>query len=127
MRRLAPFTVVLVVAGCGGDEVGYGSSERSVTVPAGGELRVVGTEYRFEPERVVVQRAGRLVIVLENRGSLAHNLKLFRGDTQVGGTPTFQGGRTESGSVVVERGRYRMVCTVGEHAELGMVGELAVR
>jgi uncharacterized cupredoxin-like copper-binding protein len=29
--------------------------------------------------------------------------------------------------VNLEHGRYEMVCTVGDHAELGMTGELEVR
>ena len=65
--------------------------------------------------------------MLENRGSLAHNLKVFDGETELGGTPTFPGGREESGTVELEPGEYRMVCTVGDHEELGMTGTLEVR
>jgi plastocyanin len=88
---------------------------------------VIGDEYSFDPATVVVQGAGRLTVSLKNEGSLAHNLKIMRGDEEVGGTPTFQGGETKSGVVNLEHGQYRMVCTVGNHEELGMVGELTVR
>ena len=98
-----------------------------MTVPAGATVRVVGDEYSFDPARVVVRGAGPLTITLRNRGDLAHNLKLFRGDEEVGGTPTFPGGRTESGRVNLEHGNYEMVCTVGDHADLGMTGTLTVR
>ena len=127
MRRLAVIATLFAVpvAACGGDD--DEASERSVTVSAGATVRVVADEYYFDPARVVVRGAGPLTITLRNRGDLAHNLKLFRGEEEVGGTPTFPGGRTESGRVNLEHGNYKMVCTVGDHAELGMTGSLRVR
>ena len=138
MRRLLPFVLLCATfaAGCGGDDGGGGDggggeepARRAVTVPAGKSLRVKGDEYRFDPARVTVADGGPgpLNIVLDNRGSLAHNLKVFRGDRELGGTPTFPGGEARAGSVRVPRGRYRLVCTVGDHEELGMTGELEVR
>jgi plastocyanin len=126
MRRFALLGAATLLAGCGGN----GNESRTtptVTVPAGGQLRVLADEYRFDPARVVVKGAGRLKITLDNRGALAHNLELSRRGSVVGGTPTFQGGRAESGVVRLKPGRYRMLCTVGDHAELGMTGTLEVR
>jgi len=122
------FTVViaLLAAGCGGDD-GDDAPARSVTIPANGELRVVAKEYSFDPANVVVRGAGRLELTLANQGSLAHNLKLLRGGEEVGGTPSFPAGRTEAAIVNVEHGTYEMVCTVGDHAELGMRGKLEVK
>jgi plastocyanin len=91
-------------------------------------VRVVAREYSFEPANVLVTGGGgRLRVTLENKGSLAHNLKVFQGDRELGGTPTFPGGRSESGALELRPGSYRMVCTVGNHAELGMTGKLEVR
>ena len=115
-----------LVGGCGDDD----EPGRTVTLPANGELRVIADEYSFDPETVVYTGGAttrRVSIRLDNRGSLAHNLKVFRGDTELGGTPTFPGGRQEVGSVKLERGRYRMVCTVGDHEALGMTGTLELR
>ena len=67
------------------------------------------------------------LIQLKNAGSLAHNLKLTRSGETLGGTPTFPGGETRSGRVNLEPGRYEMVCTVGDHAELGMRGDFEVK
>ena len=126
MRRLVPLALLCAAAalGCGGDN---DPPPRAVTLPAGKELRVKADEYFFDPARVTAEAGGPLKIVLDNDGSLAHNLKVFRGDREVGGTPTFPGGETRTGRVTLPPGRYRMVCTVGNHAELGMTGPLEVR
>jgi plastocyanin len=129
VRRLAAITALCacLLPACGGGD-GEEDAGSAVTVGAGEELRVAGNEYSFEPENVVVTGGGgRLKITLENTGSLAHNLKIERGGEDLGGTPTFQGGRTQSGTVDLEPGDYEMVCTVGNHAELGMTGTLVVK
>jgi plastocyanin len=126
MRRLAaPFAILAVAAGCGGED-GDGTA-RTATVDAGGTLAVEAREYSFDPERAVLEGSGALTIELANEGDLAHNLRLVRGGRQVGGTPSFPGGRTESARVRLSPGTYEMVCTVGDHAELGMKGELEVK
>jgi plastocyanin len=130
MRRLASIPAALCVGmalGCGDDGGGEEGDRGAVTVPAGGKVRVLADEYSFTPASLVLEAPGRITITLDNRGALAHNLKVLHGGRDLGGTPTFQGGRTESGTVELERGRYEMVCTVGNHAELGMVGTLEVR
>ena len=126
MRRLAaPLAVVALLAGCGGDD--DDEPGRTATVDAGATVDVTAREYSFDPETIVVEGGGALTIRLDNAGDLAHNLRLRRDDRDAGGTPTFEGGRTESGSVQVEPGTYEMLCTVGDHAELGMTGELQVK
>jgi plastocyanin len=115
--------LALLATGCGDDE----EPVRTVTAPANATLRVVATEYDFDPAAIVVSGAGRSRLTLRNEGSLAHNLRLFRDGRDVGGTPTFSGGRTETVLLILEHGNYRMVCTVGDHEELGMTGTLRVR
>jgi plastocyanin len=113
------------LAGCGGG--GDKRPAKAVTVERGQVVRVTGTEYRFTPDRVVVLGGGgRIRLRLANEGSLAHDLRLFRGGREVGGTPAFQGG-SRSASLELVPGTYRMVCTVGDHAKLGMTGLLRVR
>jgi plastocyanin len=110
------------MAGCGGND----QPGRTVTVPADGSVRVVAKEYSFDPRAIVVRAPGTLELTLRNEGSLAHNLKLLSDGRVVGGTPSFPGGRSESTRLDVLRGDYELVCTVGDHAELGMKGELTV-
>jgi plastocyanin len=127
MRWLPPalLTFLAALAGCGGGE---DPPERTVTLPAGEPARVVAGEYFFDPERVVVTRGpADLRIVLDNQGDLAHNIVVFDGEREVGGLPSFPGGESRSTEVRVAPGTYRLVCTVADHEELGMVGELRVR
>ena len=125
MRRftLTLALVSLLVAGCGDDD----EPGRTVTAPANATLRVIADEYSFDPSTIVLTGAGTLTLTLRNEGSLAHNLKLFRGDEEIGGTPTLPAGGSDSTRLNLEHGNYRMVCTVGDHEELGMTGTLRVR
>jgi uncharacterized cupredoxin-like copper-binding protein len=63
---------------------------------------------------------------LDNKGTLAHDLRVAQGGRDLGGTPTFAPGATRGGTVKLAPGRYRMVCTVANHEQLGMVGQLEV-
>jgi uncharacterized cupredoxin-like copper-binding protein len=126
MRRLAvPCALLLAAAGCGGDD--GGGPSRTVTTEAGAALTVTAHEYSFDPNQVVVSGAGALRIVLRNDGDLAHNIHLERDGEDVGGTPSFAPGGTKSVRLRLQPGTYEMICTVGDHAQLGMKGELRVR
>ena len=126
MRRFLPLTALLVLAatGCGGDDDEPG---RTVRVDPGTTVTVAGDEYAFDPETIVLTGAGELTIELDNQGSLAHNLRVFDGGDDIGGTPTFAGGDPRPGTVEVEPGEYELICTVGDHADLGMTGKLQVK
>jgi plastocyanin len=117
---LAAFALILAACG-GGDKPG-----RTVTAPADAGLTVVAKEYRFDPSTIVLRGPGTLRVRLENDGSLAHNLKVMEDGELVGGTPSFPAGETRSASIRLEKGEYEYVCTVGDHAELGMEGTLRV-
>ena len=114
--------LALLIAGCGGDD----EPGRTVTAPANDALRVVAKEYSFDPSAIVVRGPGTLRVRLVNAGSLAHNLKLIKGGEELGGTPSFPGGESRTARMRVARGSYELVCTVGDHAELGMTGSLRV-
>lgn len=117
----------LLASGCGGDDDGGAAPARSATVPANSSLEMTATEYEFDPGAVTVKGAGRLTIVLRNDGSLAHDVRIRKGDREIGGTPAFGGGESRKTTVNLEHGSYEFLCSVGDHAELGMRGELTVR
>ena len=129
MRRpaLALAACAVALAACGGDDDDDGEA-RTVTAPVSAEHVVRADEYRFDPKSLVLMgRGGRIELTLENDGTLAHNLRVFAGDRELGGTPTFPAGERRSGTVVLRPGGYRLVCTVGSHEQLGMTGSLEVR
>ena len=114
--------LVLLVAGCGGGDRPGGT----VTAPAGGSVRVVAKEYSFDPSTIVMKGSGMLRVTLANKGTLAHDLKVEQDGHVIGGTPPFPAGETRSASIRLAAGTYDVICTVGDHAELGMKGKLKV-
>jgi plastocyanin len=131
MRRLAPALAICactLAASCGGGGDKRPASSRSLTVEAGKGLRVVAREYSFDPAKVVVTGGGgSLKVTLVNRGTLAHDLRVVKGGHDLGGTPSFSPGRAKSGSLRLAPGRYEFICTVGDHAQLGMRGRIEIR
>jgi plastocyanin len=129
LPALAVLAALLAIAGCGG---GAGADDappsRTVTVEGPEPVEVIARDYSFDPSTIVASDgADPLELRLVNQGAVAHNLRVFDGASEVGGTPTFPGGESESASIELEPGSYRMVCTVANHEELGMVGDLEVR
>jgi plastocyanin len=125
-RLLLPIALLPLLAapGCGDDE---GTPGRTVTVESGKTVTVVAKEYSFDPETLVLTGGGKLTIELDNEGTLAHNMRVFDGGKDIGGTPTFAGGEPRTGTVELDPGEYELLCTVGDHAELGMKGKLEVK
>jgi plastocyanin len=118
---------LVLAGGCSDDE---DEPVRSVAVASGATVNMGADEYRFDPGRITVRAGGkesRLRIVLANRGSLAHNIHIREGDRDLAKTRSFPDGQTRSVSASLPPGSYRYVCTVADHEELGMVGELEVR
>jgi plastocyanin len=121
---LAPMT--LGVVACGGDDDDGGG--RSATFQKGQPVKVVGKEYSFDPGNVTIESGGEPVkIEFENAGSLAHNLRVEKGGEDLAGTNTFTGGESQTATVELRPGDYEMICTVGDHADLGMKGKLTIK
>ena len=116
----------LAAAGCGNDGGGK-STGGAATLGKGETLDVTAREYSFTPAAIVLKGSGELRIHLRNDGSLAHDVRLRRDGREVGGTDSIPPGKTADATVKVAPGRYELLCTVGDHAELGMTGELQVK
>jgi plastocyanin len=125
--------VAVALGGCGGgDKKGDGGEKTKDTVTVGHNQPIAfgADEYAFEPKNVTV-KAGTskptvVRFVLRNNGSLAHDLHIEKDGSDLGGTPIFGPGKVESGKATLSPGTYEFLCTVGDHAALGMKGKLVV-
>ena len=121
---------LVLLGGCssGGDKKQSGGS--TVTVGHNQPIAFGAFEYRFEPKNVVVNsgttKATVIRFVMRNNGSQAHNLHVEKDGQDLGGTPTFGPGQTQPGQATLSPGTYEFICTVGNHADLGMKGTLTV-
>jgi hypothetical protein len=114
----------LAATGCGGEPM---------VTDRDGVLRLELTEYRIEPGALRT-RAGEIKLVGTNRGRLTHNVAVVTAPAP--GEDEEELGRTDTafpGDVVRERepivlrpGRYRVVCTIANHDNLGQYAELDV-
>jgi plastocyanin len=135
MPRSLPaiITALVALAGCGGGgdgKSGGGQTKDTVTVGKNQPIALAAKEYSFEPKNVIVKsgttKPAVVRFVLRNSGSLAHDLHVQKDGQDLGGTPIFGPGKTDSGQATLSPGTYQFICTVGDHADLGMKGTLTV-
>jgi hypothetical protein len=90
-------------------------------------LGVRATEFHFALSRASI-RAGRAVIQLQNFGEDSHDLRLRRiGGNRTYAIPVTAPGKQASIQLRLLPGRYRLWCSVANHAQLGMRAVLRVR
>ncbi|MDQ3851094.1 MAG: hypothetical protein M3296_10845 [Actinomycetota bacterium] len=124
VSALALLAPALAIGGCGTQTV---RTER----PA---LRLTLDEYRIVPQDVSV-RPGRLKIIVHNAGRLTHNLivQIPPQDpddkaVELGRVDTAQPGESPDPiKLTLRPGRYRMVCSIANHDDLGQYGTLTVK
>jgi plastocyanin len=116
----------LPAAGCGADVAYTRAPDRRVDVRL--------DEYRVLPEHIEA-RAGRITLVARNTGRLTHNLAVVQFERPLGTeqekgygdpTKTLFPGETGQTTVDLKPGKYRLVCTIANHDNLGQYGELKV-
>ena len=97
-------------------------------------VRVTLDEYRITPENIEVS-AGHITFEAHNDGRLTHNLAVVQFKRPTSGeeekqygqaTKTLFPGQSGSTTVDLEPGKYRLVCTLANHDNLGQYGELKV-
>jgi uncharacterized cupredoxin-like copper-binding protein len=91
-------------------------------------------EYRVLPEHIEV-RAGRVTLIARNSGRLTHNLAVVQFARPLGNeqekqygkpTKTLFPGQSAQTTVELKPGKYRLVCTIANHDNLGQYAELKV-
>ena len=99
----------------------------SASASTPGRLGVRATEFHLTLSRASV-KTGRVLVQLQNAGEDVHDLRLRR----IGGTRTYKFPLTSPEHNVTLSlrflpGRYRLWCSVANHAQLGMRAVLRVR
>jgi plastocyanin len=117
--RLITGLVIFAVFGSLGTTAAGHPAKTSTT-----RLTVTGGEYFFKLSRARVPR-GTVYVTFVNQGSESHDLK-FTGKSPM--TRILAPNAKQTIKLVFKKpGRYAFLCTVGEHALMGMTGTLVVR
>ena len=117
-RATAALLAALVLAGCGGEE--------PTAVVRDARVEITLDEFFIQPQNVDVA-PGRVRFEVTDRGRLRHSFRLWGPDRAPVEIDTLFPGDTVVRVADLPPGEYRMVCTVSNHAELGMTGRLVVR
>ena len=118
---LGMFVLVAIALGCGGSG---GGSAAAVSLPPGA-ITIKASEYKFDPPTTSAM-PGSATFALTNAGATEHELRILKGDTEVGAVAPLAPGATGQVTVTLEPGSYSYVCKVAAHDQLGMKGTLTV-
>jgi uncharacterized cupredoxin-like copper-binding protein len=119
------------LGGCGDDE-----DEETATTPAteadgaaetgGGETVDISlVDFAIEPDQVEA-RSGAVTFDVSNDGETLHNLEIEGDGVEEELPEDLQPGQSGTLELDLQPGTYEMYCPVGNHADMGMVGELTV-
>jgi plastocyanin len=117
-RATAALVALAVVIGCGGEEPTAVVRDETVEISL--------DEFFIRPQNIDV-RAGTVTVVVADRGRLRHSFRLWGPDSAPVEIERLLPGDEIERRADLAPGEYRMVCTVSNHAELGMTGRLVVR
>ena len=115
---IAVLLAAFAVAGCGG-----GPPVARVT---GGDVAVTLDEYLISPQDIEVA-PGRVTFTVVDRGRLRHSFRLWGAGGEPVTVKSLFPGDSARRTATLRPGKYRMVCTIMNHSELGMTGRLIVR
>ena len=117
--RMAAIGAVLI----GGTTCSSGGGLPAVSGPTSPRLELVGTEMRYTPSKLAVAN-GDVTVVLHNSGVVIHDLRI-EGRPMLGleALP----GQTSTAVWRLDKGRYRIYCSVAGHRTAGMEGVLEAR
>ena len=145
MRSRRPVALVAAMAlaagglaACGDDDEDSGASPPPPAAAqtetardaggGGGETVAVaadpGGDIAFEQDSLTAP-AGSVTFEFTNEANIPHDFKIEKDGEDVGGTEVITG-ETAEATVELEAGEYTFYCSVGDHREDGMEGELTV-
>ena len=104
------------------------ATAQSRSVPATQKVTLVATDYRFTPDAIHAAAGRPLEIMIVNRGTKTHGLRLALSYGEVPFPENVPPGRTVSEvfNNLGDPGTYRFYCPVEDHEHRGMVGSITV-
>jgi uncharacterized cupredoxin-like copper-binding protein len=135
VRRLPALAiVVIVVAGCGGDDNGGGdttgapaTTSTSATTPAAERTDVSLTDFKIDPANPTVDKAGPVTFSVKNDGGTVHSLEVEGPNGEAKLAKALDPGQTGPLTVDLSKpGKYEWYCPVDDHKGMGMEGEITV-
>jgi uncharacterized cupredoxin-like copper-binding protein len=128
--------LAMPIAGCGGGDDDDsadtgGAAEASTTTGAVGPdthtVDLSAADFKFNPSEVTLKR-GDVTFKLTNDGQAPHALEIEDVNGQDEETEgEVQPGDSQTLTVNMPPGTYEFYCPVGNHKEMGMVGEITVQ
>ncbi len=89
------------------------------------EITVEGSEFKLTPSEITVKKGERVKITFTNTGNVQHDFVIA--DLGVA-TKRINPGESDTVEFIPdESGQFGFICSVGNHEELGMVGNLIVK
>ncbi len=131
--RLLPFCAIIVMLGATALLAGCGNPDYVTDRDGVLRLKLGDPEYSITPGRIRVS-SSKLKIIARNVGTLTHNVRVEEVIDEEGATPkvyastkTMQPGESApSIEIRLFPGKYRLVCAIGNHENLGQYTELEV-
>jgi plastocyanin len=102
------------------------STSASASAPTGAtkEFTVSGSNFKFEPATLTVNKGDTVKITFKNSGGM-HNLMI---DEFKANTKTIQSGQEDTITFTADKtGQFEYYCGVGNHRQMGMKGTLTVQ
>ena len=117
-RRILVALCILLMTACGG---------AASQAPPG--VRVVATEFHFEPSALTLTAGAPMKLTFKNAGQTLHDFTIVSGP---GGDKTLDHVAAEPNkeatlTLDLPAGSYTFICSVPGHKELGMQGTIAVQ
>jgi plastocyanin len=123
--RISLAGLVVVVAAVGvfaGTSLAAGGKKAATSTT----ITVKASEFKYVLSKKTVAKPGKVVFKVTNVGKIAHNFVILSGINKA--TPLIQPHKSATLTVTFKKkGKYTYECTVGEHAEEGMLGTFVVK
>ncbi len=116
--------VALLVSGCYGTKTATQPTEQVQPTGEVKEFTVEGSEFKFSPDSITVNKGDRVKVTFKNVGSARHDFVI----PELGvSTRVIPGGSTETVEFIAGKsGTFAFYCSVPGHRPAGMEGQISI-